>query len=402
MQLGSESFGQSMANHRILVLADDLTGALEVGAKFAAAGVTSEVRTTPLQFSLDLHDDAGVLVIDTESRHSPPGESAEVVFKLARAARDAGFSHVYKKTDSTLRGNIGAELTALIEAFEGAPLLYAPAYPQMGRTVKGGSLFLDGIPVEATSFADDPFNPITVGHIPTLLESQRQHPIHSGKVTEAASFNFSGIAVCDGEEDADVESAARMFVQSPRLRLAAGPAGFAAHLARLADLPRGVPSPLPRVGNALVVNGSLHAASHRQVMNAIHDGFKIIDVSLTQPALLEENWAIVGVEEGRGAATLEFARALAQSVCRTLTQYAIDALVIFGGDTAHAIVAALGNPPIKMVGEVLEGIPVSRIEAEHLCRQMENRNRDLYLITKAGGFGGPETLSAIRNSFEKG
>ncbi len=75
---------------------------------------------------------AGVVVIDTETRHSKPAEAVEVVSALARAAREAGYSRVFKKTDSTLRGNMGAEFTALIDAFDGAPLLYVPAYPQMG------------------------------------------------------------------------------------------------------------------------------------------------------------------------------------------------------------------------------------------------------------------------------
>src|ERR1019366_10127995 len=151
------------------------------------------------------------------------------------------------KTDSTLRGNIGAELAALCRAFAGAPLLYVPAYPQMERTVRGGSLYVDGVLVSVTSFAGDPFNPVRESHIPTLLKSQCGLPIRSGPVTDVTNSELTGIAICDGESDKDVESAARAFTSPPSFRLAAGPAGFATHFARFVDLPRGRPAALPGI-----------------------------------------------------------------------------------------------------------------------------------------------------------
>ena len=148
----------------ILGLADDLTGALEIGAKFAAAGIGVLVTTVPAVEPL-----AEVLVVDTETRHREPAEAAAVVRALVLAGRRSGASLVYKKTDSTLRGNIGAELGALMEAWPGAPLLYAAAYPRLGRTVRGGVLRVDGVPVAETAFARDPLNPIHESNIPCLL-----------------------------------------------------------------------------------------------------------------------------------------------------------------------------------------------------------------------------------------
>jgi uncharacterized protein YgbK (DUF1537 family) len=387
-----------MADHRILVLADDLTGALEVGAKFAASGVTSQVRTAPGLLPRDLHDAAGAFVVDTETRHAGAAEAARRVHEFAAAAYGEGFSHVYKKTDSTLRGNIGAELSALIEAFAGAPLLYVPAYPQMGRTVRGGSLFVDGVLVGATRFAGDPFNPVRESHIPTLLKSQCRLPIRSGPVVDVANSEPGGIAICDGETDADVESAARAFTSSSTFRLAAGPAGFATHFARLVDLPRGRPAPLPGIRNALIVNGSLHPMSRQQVELAKQEGFKSIDRGTTPAAAIDEGWIILEAGRGTGGATLDFAQALARSVCHILAHTPIDALVIFGGDTAYAIAEAIGSPPLHLIGEVMEGIPISRIEAKRLGPYTGHQDRDLYVVTKAGSFGSPATLASIRNS----
>src|SRR5580700_2056876 len=116
----------------VLALADDLTGALETGAKFAAHGIEALVA------------EAGpcrVLVVNTETRHLSPGEAAG---RIVRAAAANPSRLIYKKTDSTLRGNIGAELGALLEVRRDSPLLYVPAYPEMGRVVKQGHLYVHG------------------------------------------------------------------------------------------------------------------------------------------------------------------------------------------------------------------------------------------------------------------
>jgi uncharacterized protein YgbK (DUF1537 family) len=387
-----------MADPRILVLADDLTGALEVGAKFAAAGVRSQVRTVPGLTPHAFQDATGAFVVDTETRHAGAAEAAQRVHELACAARAQGFSHVYKKTDSTLRGNIGAELAALMEAYEGSPLLYVPAYPQMGRTVSNGCLSVDGVLVSATGFSSDPFNPVKESHIPTLLAASCRAPVRWGRVGNLVDSDPQGMVICDGETDEDVQAAARAFISSPVLRLAAGPSGFAAHLARLMNLPRGQPPPLPGARNALIVNGSLHPASYQQVEQAKRAGLRSIDRHAISGAPTEAGWIILEPGMGTGGATLDFAKSLARSVCLILARYPIDALVVFGGDTAYAIVEAIGNPPLHSLGEVMEGIPVSRIEAEEVGPRLGPRDRDLYLVTKAGSFGPPDVLASIRNS----
>src|ERR1041384_5159011 len=104
----------------ILALADDMTGALEIGAKFSAAGMPSSIsaRAGPV-------GEAPVVVFDTETRHN----SAEVAYRTVRRfVLEAGLAHlplVYKKTDSTLRGNISAELQALADLFPAWRIGYA-------------------------------------------------------------------------------------------------------------------------------------------------------------------------------------------------------------------------------------------------------------------------------------
>jgi uncharacterized protein YgbK (DUF1537 family) len=387
-----------MAERRILVLADDLTGALEVGSKFAAAGVNSQVKTGPGLLLPELQNATGAFVVDTETRHAAAAEAARRVHDLAQIARGEAFTCIYKKTDSTLRGNIGAELAALIRACSGSPLLYVPAYPQMGRTVRNGSLYVDGVLVGATSFASDPLNPVIESHIPTMLAAQSNLSVRMTTVANISDCEPGGITICDGETDADVEAAARAFINSPMFRLVAGPAGFATHLARLVDLHRCPPPALPSVGNALIVNGSLHKVSLQQVEHAKREAFGSVDGHAMPATLSDDAWMVLEQGGTTDRATLDFARCLALSVCRLLARFPVDLLVIFGGDTAYAIVEAIGNPPLHPLGEVMEGIPISKIEAKQIGPHVGHRDRDLYVVTKAGGFGPEDVLTTIRKS----
>ena len=170
----------------ILGIADDLTGAIETGAKFAGCGLEARVTT---DLAVAGAPEIPVLVVDTESRHLTAELAGRTVYEsVASALRFAPWL-VYKKTDSTLRGNIAAEFRALLALMPQRPLVYAPAYPEMGRTVRRGRLFVGGLPVNESIFATDPMDPVRESDIVALL---------------------GGIpaVVLDGESCADVRSAA--------------------------------------------------------------------------------------------------------------------------------------------------------------------------------------------------
>ena len=112
----------------LLILADDFTGALDTGVQFAACGIPTRVVVGE---QVDLAaSDAAVLVVDTETRHLPAAEAYAVIAKLTRDAMSAGVFSIYKKTDSALRGNIGAELSALLKTSGERRLPFLPAFPQ--------------------------------------------------------------------------------------------------------------------------------------------------------------------------------------------------------------------------------------------------------------------------------
>ncbi len=97
---------------RLLVIADDLTGASDAGVQFAKKGIPVLVLTGIPNSLADLSVDKSVVVINTESRHVDAGEAGKRVTRAVELGLAAGIPYFYKKTDSTLRGNIGSELEA--------------------------------------------------------------------------------------------------------------------------------------------------------------------------------------------------------------------------------------------------------------------------------------------------
>lgn len=334
-------------NHWILAIADDLTGALEVGAKFARLGLQARVTT---KISVLVSPEVPVLVIDTETRHLPESAAELVIHELAVSAKQFSPWLIYKKTDSTLRGNIAAELRALQHGYPDRSLIYAPAYPEMGRTVKNGSLFIWGTPVHQSAFANDPLNPIRESDINTLC----------GKVNAM---------VLDGESAADLQAAACIVMKSEPPALAVGPAALAGALAEyLGPTVRGV-CEWPSSSRCLVVNGSLHPASKEQISFARERNF------------FNDYWQCFHPE--CHASGLERARQTGQAVHDLLDRSQFDTIVVFGGDTAFGIHQALGAPVFEPYGEIVPGVPVS------LCGGR-------LWITKAGGFGKRDILFDIR------
>ena len=95
---------------KLLVIADDFTGALDTGVQFAGKGMTTKVLNYfPEDEETLKRLQAEVLVIDAQTRHLEGQEAYRKVFDVVKRAGDAGVPYIYKKTDSGLRGNIGKE-----------------------------------------------------------------------------------------------------------------------------------------------------------------------------------------------------------------------------------------------------------------------------------------------------
>ena len=162
----------------LLIVADDFTGALDTGVQLAGCGAPTRVVTDP-EFSPANAAGAEVLVIDAETRHLPPSQAGAIVEGIVRRAVEQKVPYIYKKTDSALRGNVGAELGALLAASGEKALPFLPAYPQIDRCTRGGVHYIEGRPVAESVFGIDPFEPVRHSDIAGLIGAQSGVPVHS-------------------------------------------------------------------------------------------------------------------------------------------------------------------------------------------------------------------------------
>ena len=379
---------------KILALADDATGALEVGARFCDAGIDARVR-----FEAKNTGSSAAIVIDTETRHLPAKEAYRQIRYLARNARGPGRTQIFLKTDSTLRGPIASGFRALLDAWPGLPLIYAPAYPALGRTVRDGELLVDGKPLSQTAFATDPLNPSREGSIPSLLRSIGAE-IVTVRDSSGLRPSLAGgrILVCDGttEDDLDAVAAAVYGIRC----VVAGTAAFASSWAETISTWDAPAWARPSVRSCLVVNGSLHPGSHRQMaisgLPAIsHDpSGDAWDLGTRLAALLDRHqWASLCASADRAGEPLLVANHAARSAAHALRLAQPDCLVVFGGDTLIAILRELGISHAQPRTEILPGVPVSTIYPVS--------PRAMLLVTKAGGFGPPDYLQRIREILER-
>jgi uncharacterized protein YgbK (DUF1537 family) len=417
----------------LLVIADDLTGACDTGAQFDGQSVPTLV-TMEVDNEFDRHDDKyHVIVASTESRHLSAAEAAARVETVVRRARAAGVERFYKKTDSTLRGNVGAELQALLRASGNRVLAFAPAFPRLGRFTRGGCQYVGDRLLHETVFAGDPLDPVTGSYIPAIIRRQSDIPtrIIRRDADEVLIDCQTGewIVVFDAESDDDLRRVGERLKRERLLGALAGSAGFAACLPHLLELRTHASPNLDCTARMLAVNGSLNEVSLRQAAGAEACGFAVVQappealitVSGVRCEAASQIIAAVARYDAQGRdvmlrtvtrredvceyerrgeslglhyrqSSLLIAESTAELVCEVLAQTRFGLLTVFGGDTLAAIVRAMGWRRLIPRQEILPGVILS--EATGVGRKMS-------LITKAGGFGPEDVLRQIKDQLRR-
>ena len=138
---------------KLLIIADDITGALDTGVQFVNYGIMPLLLVQQrVEYEKYKDNIIEVLVIDAETRHMKAEDAYRVVYQLVREAAEAGVKFIYKKTDSGLRGNVGSELSATLQASGQKFLAFLPAFPKMNRVTSGGIHYIDGIPLRSSIY----------------------------------------------------------------------------------------------------------------------------------------------------------------------------------------------------------------------------------------------------------
>jgi uncharacterized protein YgbK (DUF1537 family) len=385
---------------KVTIIADDLTGTLDVAGPFAARGQPTFAVVHDEGCSPDEFADAAVVSINSASRHLPGAQAAARVRRICERLCTPAGEIVIKKIDSTLRGNVAIETLAAVHALGRPNAIIAPAFPAQGRTVIGGMVHVDGVPLPQTGFARDALSPPPLDALDHVFRTATagarvevvppQGPFELARPGEAPR-----VFVVDSQADADLARTVETLVGRLGHCVLVGSAGIAGAVAR-ACLPQGPTSPHPRSrGQILMVVGSRAEQSARQLAAlAARSEAAVFDApngALQGDAILRSDAPVLVLraaagEDGRQGDAEQVAASLARNTVQVLRTRPIEALVATGGDTAVAILEALGRRALQVMGDLLPGVPYCRLALD---------GRALWLVTKAGGFGGPDTLIEI-------
>ncbi len=389
---------------RILIIADDLTGANDSAVQFAERGFSAAT----LLFTRDglgegLLPRVDVLSITTESRNETALLAARrVVNAVPQLLLKFSPDVVFKKIDSTLRGNIDAEVEAVARLLpRGAEtevqVVVAPAYPENGRTVQSGYLYVGGKLLSDTYAARDVLAPVQSPCVPDYFESLRAQ--------EGFKVRFA-----DAATQSDLESLVDSLIRlEPQRVLWVGSAGLAKALADRLATSRGLGDP-PRPrrlttsqGRTLVLFGSMNPVAIAQVDSlAGMDDCRVLlpgtpsefGDAIESALHASEKRVVISSQrlQTPDCQTAAAIAGLAKSLLADAAQRAVDKgvfanLVISGGDVAFTVLRRLGASAIGIEREVLPGVALGWI--------IGGPGSGLGIVTKAGGFGDAGSLKTI-------
>lgn len=430
---------------KLLIIADDFTGALDTGVQLSKKSIKTIVMSNPDATPI-LDNDCQVLVINANIRHSSPKDAYDCICHLLQLYKEE-FTHIYLKTDSVLRGNISAAFKAALTTLN-KPLCFIPAFPDLGRTTKDATAYVNDQLLENSVFKDDPRTPTLKSNIPEILNDS--YSINCQCISSENYEKFTEISrtsdtvyIFDCETNHQLHHIGNILAQEKLYEFTAGCAGFAATFAKhlpFRKIPFGVSKSKKPV---LFISGSANAVTLKQLESARRLDYTVISLSETfisnndynisegkdkgvykdltfvntvetavskllngesvilatatnkQELSLPENIKkSLKSEESLHNYIASYTSSLVKSILDKIeeasalhkTDSHIENLVVFGGDMVAAILEQLDCNQVTAAGEITTGVP--------LC-QIHYQNRYRNLVTKSGGFGEPDIIPVI-------
>ncbi len=395
----------------IALIADDLTGSLDTGLQFRKMGLTTIV---PLRQDQP-RPRAQALVLNTNSRNLPGDLAYRKLYGICSRLQARA---IYKKIDSTMRGNVGKEALAILGAKKIPRALIVPTIPVLGRTVERGILRVHGIPVLQTPYARDPFHPLFSSRVPELLHRETEEPVgHLGLkeirkgpayLAERIEKSPARLLALDAVLQSDLKSIASACKLLPGRVLPCGSVGLAEEMGPPTDSPR-KSGGLGLSGPILIISASRNPTTGEQIrVVRSRARFRLLEpdlARLTNPRMgkleiesLSKNLREILLKEGGAILATTFQehipgkegiipKALGKTAILLLKEIQLGGLVLTGGDLAMGVCERLSSSALQIEKEVLPGIPLSLLT--------DGPFKGLRMVTKAGGFGEQDALWKI-------
>ncbi|MEO8357593.1 MAG: four-carbon acid sugar kinase family protein [Chloroflexota bacterium] len=422
---------------RLAIIADDLSSATDCGAQVVRSGLSVVV---PLgAYSLPAQAQAAqVISVDTDSRSLSADDAYAKVRLASQQLVAEGWTNFYKSVDSTLRGNLGAEIEAVLDVVKADCAIIAPAFPKYGRTTVDGVQYLHGRPLHETEFGTDPTAPVRDADITRrlaegsrrkagrlMLDQLRAGPTQIKSLLRGLLANGTELVVVDIAEQDDLKRICLGLSQSDLRVIWVGSTGLAEFIPLTLDVASisdtfmqdqqlDTRPALALVGSAsettrqqlryvetnsrlniiqldparIIQNGRTAAAELEQVASNLraaidsgHDAALVVSASREEIAATQQLGATLNLSTAQVAQRI--VEGLAQVGSRLVRNGRVSGIVATGGDTANALCNALRAQALEILGEVEAGIPIMRLLGE----------QSLPLVTKAGGFGSPAAIA---------
>ena len=409
------------------IFADDLTGALDAAAPFAAKGFRTLVSP-----SIELPvcaEFAEVISVNLGTRHLTPTEIIDRAAAAVRALDGLGVNILLNKVDSTLRGNPGIELYAALKTVSGDHAVICPAYPQNGRTIEDGMLLVGGIPVGDTDVGTDQLSPVRSSNVAEVIWNSlsaaglgEQVHLRGGDGGATVTDLLPVIIIADAKSEDDLTRLVRGKLNGVRPALIAGSAGISVAIAdeMSADrmLRRGsLVEPDDRGRRIFIVTASQRTIVEEQLA-VLGGSMDLVQAELSLDEVLRglgDEW-ITQMQEVASSdgvvvlklSSLEAATNEAQdktigrsktivqnlgiAVRKITDEVKPDTLIVIGGDTASGVIEACGVTSLELQGELQPGT-VSGVA-------LDGSITNSLLVTRAGGFGDKHALLELVNLME--
>jgi 3-dehydrotetronate 4-kinase len=411
-------------------IADDYTGASDLANTLTRAGLRT-VQTIGVPLNDLVLPEVDAVVVSLKSRSIEAGLAVSRSGDAEKWLRGRGAEHVLFKIcstfDSTDAGNIGPVMDALRADSGDRIVLVTPAFPETGRTVYMGNLFVGSVPLNESPLKDHPLNPMHDSNLVRVLARQSKTKVAlvdlaviargpeavRARLADLAAKGF-GAAIADAVFERDLETIGKVALDH---RLSVGASGLGLGVARalvasgkvksnaasaISDAAVGGPAAclagscsqatLQQIANAEAVMPVLHLDPDRVVAgeeearralawasDRLNDGPILITSSSTP-----EEVAALQSRHGRDAAGHAIEQAMAD-IAEGLVQSGVRRLVVAGGETSGAVVDRLKIPGFLVSAEIAAGVPV--------LRAVGAKEGAMLLALKSGNFGGPEFFS---------
>ncbi|MCW5609509.1 MAG: four-carbon acid sugar kinase family protein [Rubrivivax sp.] len=407
-------------------IADDFTGATDLAGNLVRAGMRT-VQLIGAPAPGDPVPDADAVVVALKSRTAPVAEAVADSLASARWLRAAGAPQLYFKVcstfDSTPAGNIGPVALALADLVGAAIVPVTPAFPEAGRTVFQGHLFVGSQLLSDSPMRQHPLTPMTDANLVRVLQAQLPAGVRVGlvdhrTVAAGAPAIAAGLDALAGAEGAgcrfaivdtvDDDALRRLAAAAQGLPLVVAGSGLAIGIPALHGLAPGAAASAlpPAAGAAAIVSGSCSAATQAQVARFLAGGGAAFAVDPLRIAAGDDvaaqalDWAAPRLGD---APLLVYATAAPEAVQRVqaqlgaaeagalveatlariaagLVQRGVGRLVVAGGETSGACVQALGITRLRIGPQIAPGVPWC-----HAASAL--RSQGLHLALKSGNFG---------------